>query len=308
MGEAPMPQCLGRASQIIRVMQEPTASKHVATSRLGAGFTLIELLVVIGIITVLVGVLLPSLMLARKNAQTIQCASNLRQFTTALINYSIEFRGAFPPNSAQIDQYWFNQAIMGRYLPSPVAMNDGTIAGGALVCPGDFEGAIRSYSMNIFASSYVSSGVVADLQSATPRGKLFKAGAKESSSLILATESFSAFEAPGHEPLTPTTPFAGYVPNAIIGFWGDRPGEKFGTGAGAPFVGGRFGDESACQVCYFRHRNSRTNRVITDAAGRVNIGFLDGHVAVFSHDQLADFSTGKSRYVALWSPIDRQVD
>jgi len=270
-------------------------------------FTLVELLVVIGIIAVLMGLLLPSLMLARKNAQTIQCASNLRQFTTALINYSIDYRGAFPPNSAEIDQYWFNQAIMGRYLPSPVAMIDGTIAGGALVCPGDLEGAIRSYSMNFFASSYISAAPRAMLEGPNPPGKMFKAGAKESSSLILAIESFSSWESPGHEPAMQTTPIMGYVPNAIVGFYQGTPGQRFGANGGASFPGGRFGEFTDCQVCYFRHRNQRTNRAITQAVGRTNIGFLDGHVAAFSQNDLADFTTGASRLVALWSTIDRDL-
>src|SRR6185369_13020004 len=176
--------------------------------------------------------LMPALLSARKNAQTIQCASNMRQITMAMINYTIEWKGAFPPNSAQIDQYWFSDSIMGRYLKSPVAMPDGTIAGGVMVCPGDLEGAIRSYSMNFFASSYISSGPAAALQSANPPGKLFKAGAKESSTLILLIESFSAFEAPGHEPVNAPGPLVGYTPNAIVGFYGDHPGERFGAGTG----------------------------------------------------------------------------
>src|SRR5687768_244237 len=149
------------------------------------GFTLIELIVVIGIIAVLIALLLPSLISARKAAMTVQCASNLRQLTTALINYSVEWKGAFPPNSNQVEQYWFNEPIMGRYIKSAIPMPDGTIAGGVLVCPGDLEEAIRSYSVNFFSSSYISDAPREALESDSPPGKLFKAGASESSSLIL---------------------------------------------------------------------------------------------------------------------------
>jgi prepilin-type processing-associated H-X9-DG protein len=239
----------------------------------------------------------------------VQCASNLRQLTTALINYSVEWKGSFPPNSNQIEQYWFNAAVLGRYIKSAIAMPDGTIAGGVLVCPGDWEGAIRSYSVNFFTSSYVSDNLRAELEAPSRPGRLFKSGAAPSSNLILAIESFSAWEAPGHEPTNvPADPSIGYTCNAIVGFRSGTPAQRFGAAGGAPFAGGRFGDETACQIAYFRHRSTRTSRTDADAFGRVNIGFVDGHVATFSHDELADFSAGKSRYLAMWSPIDREID
>jgi len=282
----------------------PTSRRH------RHAFTVIELLTVIGILVVLFALLMPSLIGARRAAQTVQCASNMRQLTAALINYSVEFRGAFPPNSAEIEQYWFSEPILGRYLKSPVPMPDGTIAGGVMVCPGDLDQTLRSYSMNVFASGYVSSTVSAALAGSGAPGKLFKAGARESSKLILTIESFSSWAAPGHEPtnvLSATT--VGYTCNAIIGFWGDRPGMRFGAGSGVPFPGGdRFADLQ-CQVCYFRHRNSsRSAHAPTDAFGRTNIGFLDGHVQLFAHDELANFATGRSTYEAMWSTIDRDID
>jgi prepilin-type N-terminal cleavage/methylation domain-containing protein/prepilin-type processing-associated H-X9-DG protein len=275
------------------------------------GFTLIELMVVVGIIAVLIALLLPTLIAARKNAQTIQCASNLRQLTLALINYSVEWKGAFPPNNMEIEQYWFNEATMGRYIKSTIPMADNTIAGGILVCPGDLEGSIRSYSMNFFASGSSSSVTQAIMAGPNSPGKLFRAGAPGGSNLMLAMESFSAWEAPGHEPPKeppgPVTQAAGWACNAIVGFYQGTAGERFGAGGGSPFAGGRFGDETVCQIAYFHHRNQRTNRLITDAYGRVNIGFVDGHVTTFSHDDLADFSTGMSRFVAMWSPMDRDI-
>jgi prepilin-type N-terminal cleavage/methylation domain-containing protein len=61
-----------------------------------AGFTLVELLVVIGIITILIALLLPTLGKAREQANRTACLNNLRQLAVAALAYAHEYRGCYP--------------------------------------------------------------------------------------------------------------------------------------------------------------------------------------------------------------------
>src|SRR5213075_34012 len=61
-----------------------------------SAFTLVELLVVVGIIAVLIALLMPVLSTARRAAQKVACASNLRQIGAAVYSYLHDNRQILP--------------------------------------------------------------------------------------------------------------------------------------------------------------------------------------------------------------------
>ncbi len=69
---------------------------YASPNRVCLGFTLVELLVVIGIISVLIGILLPVLSKARLQANKAVCLSNLRQFHVAIVTYAGDNRDQIP--------------------------------------------------------------------------------------------------------------------------------------------------------------------------------------------------------------------
>jgi prepilin-type N-terminal cleavage/methylation domain-containing protein/prepilin-type processing-associated H-X9-DG protein len=93
-----------------------------------AAFTLVELLVVIGIIAVLISILLPTLRSVRRQANLVQCSSNMKQIATAMIMYIQDNKGRHPPVAVEAVSpagqtiynkagwWWANELVRQNYI------------------------------------------------------------------------------------------------------------------------------------------------------------------------------------------------
>lgn len=133
-----------------------------------SGFTLVELLVVIGIISLLISILLPSLKRARQAAERVQCMSNLRQLALGVQLYCDDNHGFFPNSkgydagnpASGVQWYPMLSGRLGGSWPAVVYINHAGYATGRGVyfCPSnraDYSSGSAAWTNYAFNSNLV---------------------------------------------------------------------------------------------------------------------------------------------------------
>jgi prepilin-type N-terminal cleavage/methylation domain-containing protein/prepilin-type processing-associated H-X9-DG protein len=112
-----------------RSLRESGGGLRSRYGSLRCGFTLVELLVVVAIIALLAGILMPVFARAREKGRQSYCLSNLKQMAMAMMFYTEDFDGFYPPavghagrRPVDFSSSWMG--ILAPYVKDPAVFID----------------------------------------------------------------------------------------------------------------------------------------------------------------------------------------
>lgn len=128
-----------------------STARWSAPSRCVSGFTLVELLVVIAIIAILSGLVFPSLLGARRSAQSLHCLSQMRQIGVAAMMYADGNNDAYP--RSQHSAFAHGELVWARALAPNLgaATTDAAPLMNTIYhCSRDTRKNVLSYGLNVY--------------------------------------------------------------------------------------------------------------------------------------------------------------
>lgn len=290
-------------------------------------FTLIELLVVIAVIAVLIGILVPALGSSRENARTTICSSNVRQLSMAGLNYTYDYKGLYcdgpfdnrrQSGYGRLDQSgWVANFINGGYAipgkslcPSSQSRSNENLNLDRVNGAGSSRGVYNTFTQSDlfelinrgFNTNYCQSWYMAS----TAMTFIYPARAPDPKDIYytqgpLRDSQISGAASPSRVPLfgdgktdISANPYMVEMPDgtSVVGCRALTDGPERGVLAPFGSVWGRqsYSDFGAA------HGKAPTKNEIGGTAIYGNIGFADGHVAVFT-DTVRDGKFGSTQGV-----------
>jgi prepilin-type N-terminal cleavage/methylation domain-containing protein/prepilin-type processing-associated H-X9-DG protein len=248
--------------------------------------------------------------------------------TTSVVPFTGD---AAVPTGITVENTWFQRGRIGKFLGKPQVIDNAAsaynpdlanISGPILVCPSyQSRNTRRNYAMNIWASSRFNSssappGGLNTVNGDHPNGRLFRYGVKNSAQMLLITEVF-ATSIVDNEYYGNATAGSNFISGAPASTY---PAQQFGAGTvkWSTSTPGNGSGDARTNIAWFLHRGKMSPGAAQGATpaqndsnnspfGKVNMGFVDGHVEMIMNTEVANFSTNKSTFRVLWSPKDREL-
>src|SRR5262245_48967604 len=228
-----------------------------------AGFNVIELLVVVAIVTLLATLLLPALTKAKEQGRSSICKNNMRQLTLAMILYADE-NSDYLPWPGDVDRNWQPDWVFGGQ-PNTYPNNPG-----AWTLPGF---GFHAESGSIFPYATSSPRVVPHRDYYTTTYRVYRCPSTSALGEALRV-NFSM-----NEELDPTTDLTMAVPEGV------KIANVVGPTQKILLVNE---DPATMKNASFKPQGTALTGQFVVHDGRVNVGFIDGHLEAMRDRKIRD--------------------